>query len=374
MSYAWGTHGNGKAEHWLTLPVEKVTQAVIGIHFAQTEPNFLREFVARRPGALRVVGDTKGVFHPKVLIGIKGGQARAIVGSSNFTNGGFQGNTELNLVIEGDASVGPLKDIVEFIYQQWTHPRVFEPSMAWLDEYDHAHAGRPHPIPLSLEFTTRPQIQLTKLSDLNLDWENFFELIKQQERRLLSTGSIVHVFDHEDSSYLQEIERCQEILHQHPVFSDLSLDQRKFVAGFGSSSGYFGRMVGAGNFKHMVIERPEEIRRALDHIPLKGQPTDSQIIQYFDVALAIRGVSLGSATRMLVAKRPDRFLPLNNANSSKLRKLFGPVPSRGDRYVRLLHRIWEMPWCLAPEPIEVHQKRIWQARVAMLDAVLYEPV
>lgn len=53
----------------------------------------LRELHARQ--VLRVVEDTEGVFHPKILIATKGREARVLVGSSNFTSGGFGANTEI---------------------------------------------------------------------------------------------------------------------------------------------------------------------------------------------------------------------------------------------------------------------------------------
>ena len=94
---------------------------------------------------------------------------------------------------------------------------------------------------------------------------------------------------------------------------------RKFVAGFGGTSGYFGSMRGAGNYKNMVIERPEEIGPILDGVLLKGQPTDSQIIKYLDCATAIHGVKSLRRRRLLIAKRPDLFLSVNGASRGRIK-------------------------------------------------------
>src|SRR5450631_3050904 len=96
LAYAWATSSDSHAAHWKALPLSKVKQATIGIQFAQTEPATLRAFLGCGAGILKVVEDTGGVFHPKVAVGLRGGDARALVGSSNFTTGGFSGNTELN--------------------------------------------------------------------------------------------------------------------------------------------------------------------------------------------------------------------------------------------------------------------------------------
>jgi len=202
---------------------------------------------------------------------------------------------------------------------------------------------------------------------------DFYTLIERQERRTLTNGYVIHVFDHPDASYLQEIEQCQEWFRLHPNFADMPLEERKFVAGFGGTSGYFGRMGGAGNYKNMVIERPTEIGPILDAIPSGGAPTDGQVIKYLGSATAIHGVSLATATRLLIAKRPDMFLSVNGASRARIKDVFGVVPTDARSYLALLKRIWSMPWFEAREPNSEHEHRIWRVRVAILDAVMYDP-
>ena len=61
LTYAWASSAGGAAPHWKTLPLARVRRAVIGIHFAQTEPHVLRALHELK--VLRVVADTGGVFH-----------------------------------------------------------------------------------------------------------------------------------------------------------------------------------------------------------------------------------------------------------------------------------------------------------------------
>ena len=372
LAYAWATSNGGYAAHWKALPLPKVKQATIGIQFAQTEPAALRTLLGCAPGVLKVVEDTSGVFHPKVIVGLRGAESRALVGSSNFTNGGFSGNTELNVLIEGLAGEAPLDEILAFVDQQWKHPRAFEPSEVWLRRYEKAYESRPRPKPVPKNGTAKAKVLISADTDLDIEWEGYYALIEQQERRMLSSGYVIHVFDHPDSSYLQEIEKCQESFRRYSKFEDIPLEDRKFVAGFGGTSGYFGRMVGAGFFKNMIIERPEEIGASLDAIPLKGQPTDAQVLKYLDAATALNGVSFATATRLLIAKRPDVFLSLNRASRDRIRQVFGTAPTTPGAYLRLLKRIWSIRWFRSPEPDSEHERRIWRVRVAVLDAVMYE--
>lgn len=99
LAYAWASSSGGSAAHWRLLPLDKIRRAIIGIHFAQTEPYVLRELWDR--GALRVIADTSCFFHPKLIVGVKG--AETLVGSSNLTNGGFGANTEVIVLLSGDA-------------------------------------------------------------------------------------------------------------------------------------------------------------------------------------------------------------------------------------------------------------------------------
>jgi len=99
LMYAWAGSGDGRAHHWTTLPLHKVNRALIGVGFVGSEPHVLREL--HHHSDLRIARTPDGTFHPKLLLGISGDRAWAIFGSSNFTTGGFQNNTELNAFIAG---------------------------------------------------------------------------------------------------------------------------------------------------------------------------------------------------------------------------------------------------------------------------------
>ncbi len=148
LAYAWVSSSGGSAAHWNALPLDRVRRAIIGIHFAQTEPYVLRKL--HEHAVLRVIADTGGVFHPKLLIGVAGNNARAIVGSSNLTTGGFAGNTEVNVLLSGSIKHDVFKQLLEFVQEQWTHPRSFVPDDKWFDEYERLYKRRPKPPTMTL--------------------------------------------------------------------------------------------------------------------------------------------------------------------------------------------------------------------------------
>jgi HKD family nuclease len=74
-------------------------RVLAGGDFAQTEPDALRFFRdLRRDCQVKLLSSSGiGGFHPKCYLLYTQGDAALVVGSSNFTGGGLQGNIELNL-------------------------------------------------------------------------------------------------------------------------------------------------------------------------------------------------------------------------------------------------------------------------------------
>jgi hypothetical protein len=276
------------------------------------------------------------------------------------------------VLLSGPANDHAFQRLLAFVEEQWTHPCSFEPDDTWFDEYEKLYENRPHPPKMGAKKTRSPRI-VEKGDYLDLDWPEFVHLIRQQERRSLRTGWTIHVFDHRDGSYLQEVEACQRAFVGEPSYSKMSEGDRKLVAGWGDrTSGYYGRMQGAGYFKNLTREHPAEIGKHLDKIPLSGEVTMAQARTYLSGIMGVHGVALGAATRLLCMKRPDLFLPANNASLVNIALAFGRTPNTVDKYLALVERIWAFPWFSAPKPKEASEQRIWNARVALLDAIFYD--
>jgi len=370
---AWATAARGKARHWQLLPLDRVRRALIGIHFAQSEPWVLRT-LASKPGRLQVIEDTAGVFHPKLIIGTKGGHARAIVGSSNFTTGGFGGNTELNLLVSGSIDLDPLRQLISSFDSEWTSARTQSVDSAWLDRYEAIYERRPRPPRLPKQNNSANKVEIESPDDLDVEWNAYYKLIAARERHALADGFEIHVFDHDDGSYLQEIDACRRVFERTAVFEDTPLADRKLVTGWGpDTTGHFGRNVGAGYFKKLVGSSPRELGRHLDRVPLEGEVNRALAEEVLNGLISIHGVALGVASRMITVKRPDLFVTLNNANKPQVKAIFGRAPTKVSTYLDWIERIWEFPWFSSPEPVAGRDEgRVWRARVALMDALIYE--
>ncbi len=152
----------------------------------------------------------------------------------------------------------------------------------------------------------------------------------------------------------------------------MPVDQRKVVTGWGDTARrYLGSMAGAGYFKQIVLNSPEDIAAGLDGIPLKGDVSLLQAEACLSRVLSLHGIGMGTATRLLAAKRSDFFLPTTSANKEQVRRCFNER-SNARGYLHLLEYVWCVPWFHAPEPTVTGERRVWHARVALLDVLFYE--
>ena len=77
-------------------------------------------------------------------------------------------------------------------------------------------------------------------------------------------------------------------------------------------------------------------------------------------------------------KGPDVFVPWNNGNHKKLRTALVLKPTLNTRdferyWGEVIERIRDAPWHYSRRPGSRIQGEIWDARVAMLDVLFYDP-
>lgn len=170
----------------------------------------------------------------------------------------------------------------------------------------------------------------------------------------------------------------------------MPLMQRKQVAGTlaPDTDRWFGWMGAAGRFMALVNKQPAALS-AINAIPTTGPLSVAQVKQYMRNMLSTSGVAIATATRLLAMKRPDYCLPITSTNYSNLStSVLGPFcpPSQpknksaleinnvAQKYADLLAQIWKTGWWQAPQPATSGWvQTVWEGRVAMLDAIFYDP-
>lgn len=366
FAYAWMDTGG---DHWTHLEDEKITYSVVGADFAGTDPAVFDYVLDEQlDDFVRVAVSGSGTFHPKVVLGVRGKKARAIVGSSNLTAGGFGGNVEVNVLLSGRQDDEPLDALADFIADQWQEARPI--TADWLEAYRAAYERRPSPV-----HPPAPPAGLEDAEQLAVGWDEWFELLTQQFDRDDRGMGRVHLFG-DENSYLAEARACAAAFATRVPFAEMEADARRLLVGrkgANASSGYFGGAGANGKFMNMVLERPEALGRLIDRVPLTGPVGSKTAAKFLRAALDLPTVGMSGATRLLAMKRPDRFMSISGANKARILDLFGFGVTKVEHYIRLHEIIWSFPWTKAPEPTDSLEREVWRARVAFLDAALYDP-
>lgn len=368
LCVAWASSSNGQGRHWKELALDKVHRAVVGTAFAQTEPAALVE-LDKKTDCLRLMINSTGTFHPKVILGRKGDKRRAIVGSANFTTAAYTSNTELSMLLKGTATEPAFKQIESFIETQWT--RGVELDDEWLAEYT-----------LSWQEAKRRKVivpgaklEVASVTDLDVPWSKYAEIIRGQEGRQLANGYRIRVSG-AAPSYFEELRLVHAAFRREPRFARLSKEERDLMMGIGkASSGLLGSMQPAGYAKGIVNQSPELIGTVLDRLPLDGPVSLSQAADLLDELTQLKGIKIGVATRFFAVKRPDLFVSVNNGSRPQLAALQGGREVKTlPHYIKLLADVWATEWHQSERPADKSEAILWDRRAAVLDAALYESV
>lgn len=362
---AWATSSNGKGRHWEALDLAKVRRAIVGTAFAQTEPAALVA-LNQKADCLRLMINTTGTFHPKVILAQNGKLRRAIVGSANLTTAAFTNNTELSMLLEGDSSDPAFRKLESFIKKSWCGGVALDDD--WLAKYTLAwkEAKRRRVI------VPGAPLEATCLTDLDMTWDQYAETIVSQEGRITTTGFRISVSG-PSPSYLEELRRAREAFHRQPRFAKMSKDELDLMMGYGKlSSGLLGSMKVARDAKIIVRDTPERIGAVLDRLPVDGAVSLALATHLLGELTQISGIKLAVATRFFALKRPDLFVSVNRGSRAELAKLHGGRPvTTLEHYAKLLIALWDTEWHRAPRPSNSLHAGLWDCRVALLDSAVY---
>lgn len=367
IGVAWAS-ASTKPYEFLLKHKDKIRVGVIGTHFYQTHPDVLDDFLHSK--TVKFVLQPKGVFHPKVYLFWNNNLWEAIIGSANFTAGAVRENTELcTLISHKDGNhLTDLQALIEGYSEgakSITQTEAANYRRIWSTK-------QPELRKLVDHYGDRPPTKLAIESEvMGMDWPTFLAAIKKDT----SHGFV------ERLDFLEKIQKVfANILH----FKDVDAQTRRAIAGIPNkviqNAAWFGSMQGAGVFKKVVIDNPDFLSTALDHIPLSGTVTKVQYLRFIAEYLKAfpKGRDgIGTATRLLSMRRPDQFLCVDSANLRKLAKDVGMTNSTKLDYNRywdeVIERIISAPWWKSEPPKSGEDLKAWKARAAMLDAIFYEP-
>lgn len=219
----------------------------------------------------------------------------------------------------------------------------------------------------------KEKIKMTRLnySIQKLSWEMFVEKVINEKYYI---------------KRIEVIKIAKGLFEKYEKFSDMLLDDRKFLAGIPnklnediSEARYwalFGSMKGAGKYKKEIIENNKNISIALEQIPFSGNVVKENYLKFWEYyGKNFSDTSIATATRLLCMKRPDTFICLDSQNKSKLCENFGIKKydiNKDFYWDEITIRITNSEWWTNTNPKNEEENIIRDARAAFLDSLLYE--
>lgn len=354
---------------------KRLGKVVIGTHMYQTDPAVLRRF-SKCKGA-RCLPPSGRLFHPKLYFFEMPDGYAAVIGSHNLTGGAFGGkNIEASVLLQGDEEDSIFHDLKNFIESRWAVAEdILEDE--FLFAYEAQYLAKKEKLKDLNQFyrLKKPRVG-AKTSPLAITWSSFVNGVKND--------------DHNLQGRLAVLGRAASLFSEHDSFEAMPRPERKAIAGTYANNergfdnvdwAWFGRMSGQGDFKNLVNESPQLLSKALDNIPVDGAISEDNFDAFSqDFDLAFRNKThkggIATASRLLVMKRPDFFVGVNDANKRGICGAFGVAHTTlglGNYWERIVVPMQNSPWWLAPRPRATLAARIWDNRSALLDSIYYEP-
>jgi len=369
---AWAS-ASSKAFPLLLKHSNKINKIVVGIHFYQTHPNFIKEFIDDEK--VKFITNPNGVFHPKIyLFQNNENDWECLVGSANFTKAAMKNNTEIMIHINS-------KDINSNEVYKKTIDEIdnyFETAVSFTNNDYEAYLKvwnkkSKKLLDIQDEFNSETNIKpIFKSKIIMQDWNSFFEEVKNDK-------------NHSFEIRLELLNNTHEYF-KNSSFANMTDIKRRQIAGITSKDQnnpeldwmYFGNMV-SPRFKTRINEDYIDISEALECIPLSGIVTKNDYMNYIKYFQEHSGYGYGVITisRLLAMKRPDVFFCITGGNKKYLYEDFGITQDiKSNEYERywdeIIQRIHKSEWFNIAEPQDVIEKELWKKRVAMLDAIFYD--
>lgn len=370
-SVAWagwdGKQCEFKELHMLSINPRRFTKIVIGTHFYQTHPEFIRRF--RGHDGIRFCLINDELFHPKVYFFENGERDWAcIVGSANFTVSALTRNVEACLYFTSDDPVdGDVRrDILSMINNAWKKASpgneidIAKYTKLW-SRSRKAVMGKSTPKKRKKEKINGIKIDHEGAIGglLKADWKQYSMAVTSTERYKDNCGNAV-------LAALDEL----HVLWRKKEYALMNDEERKKLLGTSGNYAWLGDMKHARIFMRDRAKTANKVSAAMAKIPLNHNMDVTR--KHYDAFLRqwqkIPHAAIGVATRLLAVRRPDVFCSVNRRCRDKLCGSLGIRSITLENYWNdCIEVLRQSAWWNSPKPVHVRQKQLWDVRMALID-------
>lgn len=191
-----------------------------------------------------------------------------------------------------------------------------------------------------------------------------------------------------DNSWVNAIRRFRS--DTQDLLTNLSAGQREILVGDQdevSNTYFFGNLHAAGTVTQLLrspgiapgtVATIEAARLSAQRLGFRHVTARDAAAPWASIA-AVHDFGPASASRLLLAERPDLYFMLNEASRSGMELITAHalpqqlvMPSLEGHYRAMLEAIYAAPWCRVPPPAGSRDFFIWGQRVALLDVFAYD--
>ena len=373
IAVAWLGKPHNSEPFRLIRDIARETRVVAGVAFSQTHPEAIRWFMDKKDADIRIFAGGVAVFHPKIYLFQKPKGFALFIGSSNFTNSGFTRNQETNCLIEGTYGADAPCDLVSAkrLIESWRSDAVsFAPTDDWLVRYRRQY--RKNAKNHKDQKLQAPQIVDENAPDSSwiavADWAFYYDKVNF---RLTQAGG--------EGGHLQTLgvaARDIPVPWRRRYFDDI--ENRRIIAGLFPYGG-FGHVGANGKFLQMLANGTDEkqavIVRSINAAARLQTPLRLDSLKRCLDSLVALGPTMKVWSRPLCLMRPELYCTIASQSVRRnFSHVFGIPQARMaevDGYIELLDAIHSLSWFNSPRPKKVGERRVWERRVALLDAVVY---
>ena len=367
---------------------------IVGTHGNATNPDVLDRL--NDIGKLRIVPHRGPLFHPKVYIFRGEEDSIALIGSANFTNGGFGEN------VEAVFETKQLRSVRKWFNSQWKQCGKLRENAnkksrnEAIKKYRRRRRLKP-PSRVLTEMMGKPMRDpgsRIEYLDHAQDWRGYVNALTQCQEwweRWWEGRPGGWTVCGDTRSWTHTIEQVRHIAKMDD-WDLLSEDEVKKLVGRYSDhdldAGLLGNMFPRTVPRFVTRFREDQdlrlrLRSAVDLV-VNAQENDFPNVAVTAVKKLAeernRDIGIGVATRLLALARPDRVVSLNGKSWEGLAQIFpgidrlNPRGSRGSvlgHYGRFLGQLYEEPWFDSKKPRRAFEQRLWSMRAALLDCFVY---
>jgi HKD family nuclease len=358
---------------------------IVGTHGNATDPDILDRL--NKIGELRIVPHRGPLFHPKVYIFHGEEDSIALIGSANFTNGGFGEN------IEAVFETKPSRSVRKWFNSQWKKCGKFPENKSKrsrseaIERYRRRRRLKP-PSRILAEIIGKPMRDPgNRLGyfDQVQDWRGYVKALDQCQKWWEGRPEGWTVYD-DTRSWTHTIEQVG-LIATTDDWNDLTEDEIRQLLGRYNDGVLDSGLLGTMRPKAVNVFREDmELRQRLNdavQTVVNAHPTDFPrvAVTAVDHITGEGDIGVGVATRILALARPDRVISLNGASGDGLEQIFPGIdklnPAKYSygtvlgHYGRFLGRLYEEPWFDSKKPRGAREQRLWSMRAALLDCFVY---